>query len=282
MTARIVLAYSGDLETTAAIPTLAANREAEIVTLTLDLGCGRDLEEIRDRALAAGAARAHVIDVREEFVRDFVLPSLQAGALRDGRDPMAPALARPLVARKLAEVAAIEQAHDVIDRARTDPNLWGRQGDGYRLTKSSDDAPDTPAYVEIAVSGGVPAAVNGVAMGMTELIESLSIIAGHHGVGRIGTTACIESPAAVVLHAAHGALESCAWPPDVLRAKRQRGAAYAELVANGGWFTPEREAIDALNAGLQADITGSVRIKLFKGTLNTEQATLDVLAVRRA
>jgi argininosuccinate synthase len=283
MSERIVLAYSGDLETAVAIPTIADMHQAEIVTVTLDLGSGRDLEEIRDRALAAGAARAHVIDAREEFVRDFVLPSLQAGALHDGRDPMAAALARPLVARKLADVAAIEQAHGVIDRARTDENLWGRQGGAYRLTKSREDAPDTPACVEIALERGVPAAVNGVAMGMTELIESLSIIAGHHGVGRIDAAAsCSESPAAVVLHAAHAALESSALPSDVVRARRQRAVAYAELIATGRWFTPEREAIDALNAGLQTDITGSVRIKLFKGTVSTVDATLHALAVPRA
>src|SRR6185503_7746849 len=135
---RLVLGYSGDLETAAAIPALAEAHDAEIVTLTLDLGAGRDLEEIRDRALTAGAARAHVIDAREEFVRDFVLPSLQAGALHDGRDPMPAALARPLVARKLAEVAAIEQASDVIDRCRTDETLWGRQGDAFVLTKSPE------------------------------------------------------------------------------------------------------------------------------------------------
>ena len=279
---RIVLAYSGDLETAVSIPSLADTHDAEIVTLTLDLGAGRDLEEIRDRALAAGAARAHVIDAREEFVRDFVLPSLQAGALHDGRDPMAAALARPLVARKLAEVAAIEQARDVIDRFRTDENLWGRQGDDCVLTKSSDQAPDTAAYVEIVFERGVPAAVNRVPMGMTELIESLSIIAGHHGVGRVESAGpCTEAPAALVLHAAHAALESALLPADVLRAKRVRAAAYATMIAGGLWLSPDREAMDAQNAAVQAAVTGSVRIKLFKGTLHTsEAAALDDAAAR--
>jgi argininosuccinate synthase len=270
---RIVLAYSGDLETAVAIPALADRHDAEIVTLTLDLGAGRDLEEIRDRALAAGAARAHVIDARDEFVRDFVLPSLQAGALHDGRDPMAAALARPLVARKLAEVAAIEQARDVIDRSRTDENLWGRQGDACVLTKSSEQAPDTPVYVELVFERGVPAAVNGVPMGMTELIESLSIIAGHHGVGRIESAGfCTEAPAAIVLHAAHAALEAAVLPADVLRAKRERAAAYAAVIADGLWLSPDRETMDAQNAAVQAEVTGSVRIKLFKGTLHTSEA----------
>src|SRR6186997_967961 len=161
---RIVLAFSGGLDTSVAIPWLAAKYRAEIVTVTVDLGQGASPQDVHDRALAAGAARAHVIDARDEFVRDFVLPSLQAGALHDGRDPMAAALARPLVARKLAEVAAIEQARDVIDRSSTDENLWGRQGDACVLTKSSEHAPDTPVYVEIVFERGVPAAVNGVPM----------------------------------------------------------------------------------------------------------------------
>jgi argininosuccinate synthase len=284
MNNRIVLAYSGDLETAVAIPALADAHDAEIVTLTLDLGAGRDLEEVRDRALTAGAARAHVIDAREEFVRDFVVPSLQAGALLDGRDPMPAALARPLVAKKLAEVAAIEQARDVIDRCRTDETLWGRQGDACVLTISPERAPDTPAYVEIVFERGVPAAVNGVPMAMTELIESLSIIAGHHGVGRIeSASSCTEAPAALVLHAAHAALESAVLPADVLRAKRARAHAYAAVIADGLWASPGREAMDVQNAAVQADVTGAVRITLFKGTLNTSAAaTLDHSAVPRA
>jgi argininosuccinate synthase len=281
---RIVLAYSGDLETAAAIPALADAHDAEIVTLTLDLGAGRDLEEIRDRALTAGAARAHVIDAREEFVRDFVLPSLQAGALHDGRDPMPAALARPLVARKLAEVAAIEQAREVIDRCRTDETLWGRRGDACVLTKPSESVPDTPAYVEIVFERGVPAAVNGVPMAMTELIEILSIIAGHHGVGRIESAgSCTEVPAALVLHAAHAALESAVLPADVLRAKRDRAPAYAAAIADGLWLSPARAAMDVQNAAVQADVTGAVRIKLFKGTLHTSAAAaLDHSAVPRS
>jgi argininosuccinate synthase len=273
MSRRIVLAYSGDLETAVDIPSLADRHQAEVITLTLDLGAGRDLEEARDRALTAGAARAHVIDAGEEFVRDFVVPSLQAGALLDGRDPMAAALARPLVARKLAEVAAIEHADHVIDRSRMDENLWGRQGERYLITKSPADAPDTPAYVEIAFERGIPAAVNGVPMAMMELIESLATIAGHHGIGRIPSAGeCREAPAAVVLHAAQAALDREMLPPAVLRAKRERVAAYTAAIANGLWSTAEREAIDVLNARVQADVTGSVRITLFKGALQTSVA----------
>src|SRR5882762_9478391 len=107
---RIVLAYSGGLDTSVAIPWLAERYGAEIVAVTMDLGQGKELEEVRDRALAAGAVRAHVLDVRDEFARDFVLPALKAGAIFEDRDPMGAALGRPLIARKLVEIAAIEQA----------------------------------------------------------------------------------------------------------------------------------------------------------------------------
>lgn len=272
MTQRILLAYSGDIETAAELSALADAGQAEVVTLTLDLGDGRDLEEIRDRALAAGAVRAHVIDAREEFVRDFVLPALSAGALRDGRDPMPGALARPLIHRKLAEVARIEQAGDVRDRSRSIANLWGREGDGYVLTSSAEAAPDAPAWVEIAFEHGVPSAVNDVPLGLTELIESLSVIAAHHGVGRIESTdACIEAPAALVLHAGYAALEAAVLPADVVRTKRARAVSYAELIATDRWFHPERKIIDGLNAAANDQVTGSVRIRLFKGTLHASE-----------
>jgi argininosuccinate synthase len=280
MSRRILLAYSGDMEAAVAIPALADSRKAEIVTLTIDLGAAWDLEEIRDRAIAAGAVRAHVIDAREEFVRDFVLPSLRAGALRSGVDPMAAALARPLVARKLSEVAAIEQADEVSDRSRTDENLWGRQGATFVRTKSVDEAPAVPAYLEITFDRGTPTAVSGVPMPMTELIESVAIIAGHHGVGRIAADAvCVEAPAAVVLHAAYAALSSEILPADSLRAKRARAGVYTQLISDGEWLALERESIDAENAQLDQNVTGIVRMKLFKGSLEPSDVRVAAHAV---
>lgn len=205
MIARMAFAYSGAPDGWAAIAAAAAARHAEIVTLTLDLGQGADLEEVRDGALAAGAVRAHVLDVREEFARDYVLPALHANALQ--HDPIALALAAQLVSRKLEEVAAIEGATPVAESVMVHSNLLGRQGATYTLTKTPADAPPSPAQVEIAFERGVPVAINGVPMGLTELIESLSIIAGHHGVGRIPMDGmCGEAPAAVVLVAAYTAL----------------------------------------------------------------------------
>ena len=207
MTDRLVFAYSGASEAWAAIAQAASVHAADIVTLTLDLGQGAGLEDIRDRALAAGAVRAHVLDAREEFARDYVLPALQTNALQD--DPMGLALAAQLVSRKLEEIAAIEKGTPVTDSVVVHDTLLGRRGAAYTLTKAPSGAPKTPAHVEIAFERGVPVAVNGVPMALTELIESLSIIAGHHGVGRIAINGtCAEAPAAVVLVAAYTALAS--------------------------------------------------------------------------
>jgi argininosuccinate synthase len=345
MQERIVLAYSGGLDTSVAIPWLAEKYDAEIIAVTMDLGQGRELDEVRERALATGAIRAHVLDVREEFARDYILRALQAGAIYEGRYPMATSLGRPLIAKKLVEVAEIEHASaiahgctgkgndqvrlDVSARAlnpnirviaparvwgmsrpeemeyarrrnvpvpttvqspySTDANLWGRSiecgvledpwheppEDIFTLTKSVADAPDTAAYVEIAFERGVPVSINGVTMNLVELIESLSTIAGGHGVGRIDmvenrlvgikSREIYEAPAAVVLHAAHKELETFVSPRDLERLTRELAVKYADLVYNGLWFTPMREALDAFTARVQVNVTGSVRVRLFKG-----------------
>jgi argininosuccinate synthase len=342
---RIVLAYSGGLDTSVAIPWLAERYGAEVVAVTLDLGQGRELEDIRERALAIGAVRAHVLDVREEFAREFILPALQAGAVYEDRYPLATALGRPLIARHLVRIAELEQAAAIahgctgkgndqvrIDvsaralnpaiqviaparvwgmsrpeeiayaRARgipvpatvespysTDANLWGRSiecgvledpwaeppEEIYTLTRNPAECPDEPAYLEIDFERGVPMRVNGVAMPLVELIGSVETIAGAHGVGRVDmvenrlvgikSREIYEAPAAVVLGAAHRELEKLVVPRDLERLTHQVGRLYADLVYNGLWFTPTREALDAFVAKVQERVTGTVRVKLFKG-----------------
>ena len=342
---RIVLAYSGGLDTSVAIPWLKEKYNAEIIAVTMDLGQGRELNQIRERAVGAGAVRCHVLDVREEFARDYILPALQAGAMYEERYPLATALGRPLIAKKLVEIAQMENATaiahgctgkgndqvridvsaraidpkiEVIAPARvwgmsrpeeieyarvrnvpvpttksspysTDENLWGRSiecgiledpwneppDDIYSLTKSPAEAPDAPAYVEIEWEKGVPVAVNGVAMPLTELISSLETIAGVHGVGRIDmvenrlvgikSREIYEAPAGIVLHNAHRELEGMVIPKDLQRLKQRLAQEYADIVYNGLWFAPTREAIDAFVANVQQKVTGTVRLKLFKG-----------------
>ena len=171
----------------------------------------------------------------------------------------------------------------------TDANLWGRSVQGgvledawteapeevFTLTRAPQDCPDEPAYVEIAFDAGVPVAANGIDMSILELIESLDTIAGAHGVGRVDmvenrlvgikSREIYEAPAAVVLHAAHRELESLVIPRELERLTHDVSRAYADLVYNGLWFSPTREAIDALVRTIQPRVTGSVRLKLFKG-----------------
>jgi argininosuccinate synthase len=342
---RIVLAYSGGLDTSVAIPWLAETYGAEVVAVTMDLGQGEDLEAVRERALAAGAANAYVIDVLQEFARDYILPALQAGAIYEDQYPLATALGRPLIAKKLVEVAHAEQAGAIahgctgkgndqvrldvsaralnptikvhaparvwgmtraeeIEYARargisvsatrkspysTDENLWGRSvecgvledpwteapEDAFTLTRSGDDCPDLPAHLELTFECGVPIEVNGVRMPLNELIHSVATIAGVHGVGRIDmvenrligikSREIYEAPAAVVLHQAHRELEALVTPKDLIRMKRELGIRYADLVYNGLWFSPMRQAIDAFVATMQPQVTGQVRLRLFKG-----------------
>jgi argininosuccinate synthase len=342
---RIVLAYSGGLDTSVAIPWLAEHLGAEVVAITLDLGQGRELADVRERALALGAVRAHVVDAREEFARDYILPALKAGAVYEGRYALATALGRPLIAKHLVKIAEMEGAttiahgctgketdqvrlevsaralnpaikvvaparswgmtrQDEIEYARRcdipvpvttsspysiDANLWGRSiqcgvledlwreppEEIYALTKAPADCPDAPAYVEIDFERGVPHAVNGVSMPFVELIASLETIAGAHGIGRVDmvenrlvgikSREVYEAPAATVLHLAHRELEDLVVARDLERLKRDLGRAYADLVYDGLWFTPTREAIDAFVETVQARVTGTVRLRLLKG-----------------
>ena len=342
---RIVLAYSGGLDTSVAVRWLADRYNAEVVAVTMDLGQGKELDDIRERALGVGAIRSHVVDVREEFAQHYVLPALQAGAVYEGKYPLATALGRPLITQKLVEIAEFENAGiiahgctgkgndqvrmdvsaralnpdirvvaparewgmtrpDEIEYARThgipipasvdnpystDANLWGRSiecgvledpwveppEEIYMLTKAPEACPDAPAYVEVEFEAGVPTKVNGVAMPLTELINSLDTIAGAHGVGRIDmlenrlvgikSREIYEAPAATLLHVAHRELEAIVIPKDLERLKHDMGRTYADLVYNGLWFAPAREAIDAFVAKVQERVNGVTRLKLYRG-----------------
>jgi argininosuccinate synthase len=341
---RIVLAYSGGLDTSVAIPWLAEQYSAEVIAVTFDLGQGRELADIRERALAIGAVRAHVLDVRDEFARRYMLPALQSGALDEGHYGLATALSRPLIARRLIEIARMErtpviahgcapESNDCLQfetaaravdpsitilapardwsmtreetiayaRARNipipseapgpyaiDTNLWGRsimrnvtedlweqpKDDIYLLTREPRHCPDEPAYIDIEFEAGVPVRANGIEMPLVELIESVETIAGAHGVGRIDrgedrlagdSRDFYEAPAAVLLQAAHRELEALIVAPDLQHLMHGLGRAYADLVYDGRWFSTTREAIDAFVAAVQRRVTGSVRLKLFKG-----------------
>ena len=335
---RAVLAYSGDVDTSLAVSWLADRSRVEVVTVTLDLGGHAELAGIRDRALAQGAARAHVLDVRERFASGFILPVLQAGAVW-GRPTLARPLGQACIAKHLLEIARIEGAslvaHGSADRAapldallasldsqievlapvrvwgltpaeksslarsrgipipasadrHAGGNLLGRiaacavedpwqdaPDDLYTLTRSPLLAPDEPALVELSFERGVPVRINDAPMPLVELIQSLDTIAGAHGVGRSdrvwhsgrpASCEIVEAPAATGLDAAHRALQAFVTPPDLERLAADLSARYADLVEQGRWYTPAREAIDALVAKVQERVTGTVRLVFFKGS----------------
>jgi argininosuccinate synthase len=294
----IVLAYSGGIETSIAIPWLAAGRGAEVITVTIDLGQGKEvLEEIRDRALATGALRAHVIDVRDAFARDYIVRALKAGILGE-LSPVAAALAHPLIAQKVVEIANIEQATTVahgdpagsaspldrtiraldptmtvlapagewemtldqqLDYARerhvTLPVEYSGLGDRASAPRATRARSGEPASVEITFDRGAPVGVNGVTMPLLDLLGSLAIIAGAHGVASLA-----------VLHAAHDAIEKAAITKPGEFSSPRIAEPYLRVLRGGGWFTPERKALDVAADAVQQKVSGVVRLTLFEGS----------------
>ncbi len=285
---RMVLACPGRLDPGA----LAAARRAgaaEVVAVTLDLGQGRQLEAVRDGALAAGAARAHVLDVRDRFAREFVLPTLQAGALVGTHRPVVAALADALGAATLAEIAAMEGAQLVAVAARSngmmgqllaglhggfrvvhiagpaDPapagGLWpGRSPGDYR--PAAWPHPGTPASAAVGFDRGTPVSLNGIAMPLAELAASLAALAGAESV---------PSP----LHAlqdAHTALRNSVADVDLMRFADEVALEYRTIVDEGRWFSPLRDALDGFVQRIQPRITGTVRITMQQGAWSISQA----------
>jgi argininosuccinate synthase len=326
---RIILAYSGGLASSAAIPWLLEQRPgAQIIAVIVDLGARSELVEARERALALGVVRCHVVDAREQLVRSCILPALQAGALFAHRSPLLSALGRSVVAKTLVDLARMESADaiafadDATERAsvaglvRTldpsveripyawtggepgaaeDPprrivtNIWGRSvamdpdvdaglevsEDVYTLTRAPKEAPNQPAYLDIEFDKGLPVRVNGIEMLLLEMLESLETIAGAHGVGRTdailshgdGTTyrEIAEAPAGLLLQMAHRELQELVASPALNQLTLALGAAYRALIETGNWFSDTRRALDAFTASIQSKVTGSIRLRLFKG-----------------
>ena len=342
---KLVLAYSGGLDTSVAIRWLN-ERGYDVVALTIDLGEKKDLEAIQRRALRVGAVAAYVVDGKVPFLRDFVWPSLQAGALYEKEYPLATALGRPLIAALMVQIARREGAEgvahgctgkgndqvrfdvttaalapelkvvapvrewgmnrdDEIEYARehgievpatvespysTDENLWGRSieagvledpwqeppGDVYEWTTDPRRSPDEPVYVEIGFEEGLPVALDGKPTPAVELVERLNALGGANGVGRIDhlenrligikSREIYEAPAAVLLLQAHQALEDITLTKDVARFKDMVAAHWAQIVYDGLWFSPLREALHAFVAQTQRHVSGQVRLKLYRGS----------------
>jgi argininosuccinate synthase len=345
---KIVVAYSGGLDTSVMVKWLLEKYEnAEVITATGDLGQRKELQAVKEKALATGAAKAFIKDLREEFVRDYVFPALRMGAVYEGAYPMATSLGRPLLSKYLVEVARQEGAtivahgctgkgndqvrfevsvaalapdlkvlaplrewefksrEEEMEYARRngirvgitaanpysiDENLWGTAvecgvledpmveppADAYQRTVDPALAPDAPEYIELEFVEGVPVALNGQEMNPVDLIQRVNDIAGSHGVGRIDlvenrlvgikSREIYEAPAAVVLQFAHTELERLTLDRDTFTMKSRLAIEYANLVYNGLWFTPLRNALDAFVRESQKNVTGTVRVRLYKGT----------------
>jgi argininosuccinate synthase len=296
---RIVLAYAGatgpgattSADTLVAIAGLIDRYDAEVVTVTLDFGQIADAAGVRDRAIAAGAVRTHVLDFRETVVREYMIPVLKAGALGVKSGPLgvksgalgarrrssAAALTRPLIAQALVDVAHMEEAivvaHGCVGGDRTrleelirelEPNLElvavdtaekMRAGDAKPIRNGGRALAQEAAFVEITFERGTPVAVNRVPMSLVDLMESLGTIAAAHGV----------DAADVVLHESHRDLMKFVTSADVQRFSRSVASQYAAVLERGLWFTPFRAALDAFVESVQARVSGVVRLRLSKG-----------------
>jgi len=342
---KVVLAYSGGLDTSVAIRWLKERYNLDVIALNVDVGNERDFSAVRKKALDIGAVKALVVDAKETFVNHFIFPALQADALYEGQYPLATALARPLMAKLLVDTALKEKASAVahgctgkgndqvrfdvsiaalapnlkiiaparewgMSREETikyaqrhgipvpvtaaspysiDANLWGRSiecgvledpwveppADVFAWTRSPADAPDKPAYLEIGFEQGIPVTLDGQEMDGVSLIQRLNQLAGEHGVGRIDhlenrlvgikSREIYEAPAATVLLQAHQALEAMTLSKDQLRFKQKVAVEYADLIYNGLWFSSLHQDLAAYVRSTQRYVTGTVRLKLFKG-----------------
>ncbi|MDR7483260.1 MAG: argininosuccinate synthase [Armatimonadota bacterium] len=344
---KVALAYSGGLDTSVAIPWLRETYGCEVIAVIVDVGQGEDLEATRAKAVASGAAAAHVIDVRRTFVTDFIVPMVQAGAVYEGRYLLGTALARPLIAKTQVEVALAEGcdalAHGCTgkgnDQVRfelayqalapglkviapwrewpirsreqamayaerygipvpasrekpysVDRNLWHCSSEAgilediwaeppadlYQYTADPCTAPAEPEYVEIDFEEGRPVGLNGQRTDALALMERLNALGGRHGVGRVDmvenrlvgmkTRGVYETPGGTVLMAAHRDLEAITVERECAHFKLQIAHRYAELIYYGQWFSPLRQALDAFVGATQRTVTGTVRLRLYRGT----------------
>jgi argininosuccinate synthase len=340
----VALAFSGGLDTSVCVKWLQEKYDAEVITVTLDLGQKDDMGGIEERSRQIGARNHYTIDAKEEFVRDYVFPSVKANALYEEKYPLGTALGRPLIGKKLVEVAekegATAVAHgctgkgndqvriDVTVRAMNpslqviapvrewnmsrdeeiayaqqrglpvkpsksifsvDQNIWGRSvesgplenpdteppEDAFEWTASPEEAPDEPGYLELGFQEGVPTRMDGKAMEPLELVSRVNEVAGAHGVGRIDhiedrlvgikSREVYECPAASVIIEAHRDLEKLVLTRHELAFKAQVEREWAWLVYSGLWLEPLRPALDRFIAATQHRVTGSVKVKLYKG-----------------
>jgi len=345
---KIAVAYSGGLDTSVIVKWLQEKYDADVITVTGDLGQQKELVGVAEKAYKTGAKKVYIQDLKKEFVEEYIFPALKAGALYEHIYPMATALGRPLLAKALVEVARREKctavAHGctgkgndqvrfevtvmalapelkVLAPLRTwefksredeiaycekhgipvsatkknpysiDENIWGTAiecgiledpmveppQDAYQRTVSPEDAPDKATYVTIEFKEGVPVGLNGKKMDGVAIIEKLNEIGGANGVGRmdlvenrlvgIKSREVYEAPAAVTLHFAHRELERLTLDKEVFHYKVKLADDYATIIYNGLWFSPLKQALDGFINVTQKNVTGLVKVRMYKGNL---------------
>ena len=343
---KVVLAYSGGLDTSIVIKWLIETYGCEVIAYCADLGQDEDMKAVKKKALKTGASKAYVLDLKEEFVKDYAFPMLRANAVYEGSYLMGTSIARPLIAKKHIEIATKEKADAVShgatgkgnDQVRfelsfyalkpditviapwrewdldsreslikyakkhgipvpvtkkkpysTDPNLFHISYEGgiledpwteppedmFTMTVSPEKAPAKAKYIEIGYMNGDPVSIDNKKLSPAKLLKKLNIIAGKHGIGRLDivenrfvgmkSRGVYETPGGTVLHTAHRAMESITLDRELLHLRDSMIPKYAELIYNGFWFSPEREALQGFMDNAQKGVTGTVRLKLYKG-----------------
>lgn len=343
---KIVLAYSGGLDTSVSVKWIQEKYGYDVIALGLDVGEGKDMDAIKNKALNVGAIKAYMIDAKEMLAKEYLLPALKANCLYEGKYPLSSALSRPLISKLLVEIAEKEGAAAVAhgctgkgnDQVRfevsiqalnpdlkivapvrewgmtrdeeleyaekngipvpvnldnpfsIDANIWGRACEAgvlenpwaeapeaaFDWTTPIELTPDVPEYIELDFEQGVPVALNGEKLGLVQLIETLNKLGGKHGVGRIDhienrlvgikSREVYENPAALILINAHKELEFLTLPREVTQFKPQIEQQMAKIIYEGLWYSPLKAALDAFIEETQKVVTGTIRIKLFKGS----------------
>jgi argininosuccinate synthase len=349
---KVVLAYSGGLDTSIILKWLQTEYNCEVVTFTADLGQGEELEPARAKAERMGASSIYIEDVREEFVRDFVFPMFRANAVYEGLYLLGTSIARPLISKRLVEIAEAEGADaiahgatgkgndqvrfelaayalnpdikviapwrewDLSSRTKliefaekhqieiakdkrgeapfsVDANLLHTSSEGkeledpaidapdyvYQRTVSPEDAPNEPEFIEIGFEKGDAVSINGKAMSPATVLTELNRLGGKHGIGRLDlvegrfvgmkSRGIYETPGGTILLEAHRGIESITLDRGAAHLKDELMPKYAELIYNGFWFSPEREMMQAMIDKSQEHVTGTVRVKLYKGLSRT-------------
>ena len=349
MKKKVILAYSGGLDTTTIVPWLKNTYDYEVIGVCVDVGQGTELDGLEERALASGISKLYIEDVTDEFVNDYVWPALKADAVYEKKYLLGTALARPLIAKTLVEIAKREGAeaichgatgkgndqvrfeltigalapqlkiiapwriwdiksredameycimHDikvpmtVSNSYSRDKNIWHMSHEGLELedptlepqykkllqmTTPLEETPDQAEITTIEFDQGIPVTLNGQAMSSRQLLETLNVIGGRHGVGVVDlienrvvgmkSRGIYETPGGSILYKAHEELEHMCLDRQTFGFKQQAAVKFAELVYNGEWFTPLREALTAFVDESQKTVTGRVELKLYKGNI---------------